>query len=530
MSDENTNTSTTTAETEAVQETVAESSSATVQVAKYPTTLSEIGTFLGREKVTTTTRYIDETNICKVLSKVIPVFERNVNDISFLYNYYRGLQPILNRVKQIRPDICNKIVENHAEEIVSFFTGYIFGDSIIYAGRSEEDCSEEIQKLNAWNAENDADAQNITLGEWLNICGLGFKMALPRRDSIVDTSEMTSPYITTVLDPREACVVYYNGIQEVPVLGFKVIDTRNTDALYNKLYCCYTETGYYEIPDTEILSGRIPVRMNNPIGKVPIVEYPANIARRGRLEPVIPIMDALNILASNRLDGVEQFIQSILLFRNVDVDSTDVDRLNAMGAIKYKDVDPQTPGEVRYITAELNQEGAQTLKDDLYESLLIISGMPNRNGGNSTSDTGTAVIYRDGFFAAETKAKAMEKFYTRSEKELLKVILRIVGAVNGFNLHLANIEVKFTRKNYENTLVKSQVLTTMLSNEKIAPRLAFVYSGLFSDPEAAWKESMLYYDSNKEKEETEVSTNGESSTDAGNNTGNRTGAEQGLSS
>jgi len=525
MSEENTNTSNTQEETVATAENVP---APVVPVAKYPTTLSEIGTFLGREKVVTTTRFIDETNICKVLAKAIPVYERNVNDITFLYNYYRGLQPILNRTKQIRPDICNKIVENHAEEIVSFYTGYVYGDSIIYAGRSEEDCSEEIQSLNAWNAENDADAQNITLGEWLNICGVAYKMAVPRRDSIADDTFITSPYITTVLDPREACVVYYNGIQEIPVLGFKVIDTRDSDVLYNKLYCCYTENGYYEIPDTEILSGKTPTRKPNPIGRVPIVEYPANIARRGRLEPVIPIMDALNILASNRLDGVEQFIQSILLFRNVDVDSTDVDRLNAMGAIKYRDVDPQTPGEVRYITAELNQEGAQTLKDDLYQSLLIITGMPNRNGGNSTSDTGTAVIYRDGFFAAETKAKAAEKFYIRSEKELLKVILRIVGAVRGFNLHLANIDIKFTRKNYENTLVKSQVLTTMLNNEKIAPRLAFVYSGMFSDPEAAWKESMDYFDSHVD-EETEVS-NGEDNASAGDSAGNRAGTEQGISS
>ena len=93
-------------------------------------------------------------------------------------------------------------------------------------------------------------------------------------------------------------------------------------------------------------------------------------------------MDALNILQSNRLDGIEQYIQSLILFRNVDVSAEDVEKLSAMGAIKFKDVDPSTPGDVRYLTAELNQEGAQTLKEDLYKSLLIICGMPNRNTGN----------------------------------------------------------------------------------------------------------------------------------------------------
>lgn len=526
MSESNTQTQENTSSTSTgTQETIATSENTHITPV-YPTTLAQKGTFLGREEIHTTERYITPENVLTVLQKVIPVFERNKSDIQYLYNYYLGVQPILDRVKQIRPDINNKTVVNHAEEIVSFFNGYIFGDPIVYAGRSEADCSEGIQKLNAWNMENDKEAADIELGTWLNICGIGFEIALPSSDVKLKVSG-DSPYFRATLDPREAFVVYYNGIQKVPVMGVKVVDVDSTRVQYTKLYCVYTEDGYYEIPNTDVWMNGTPTRQYNPAG-VAIVEYQANLARRGRLEPVIPIMDALNILASNRLDGIEQFIQSILLFRNVDVDSTDVERLQAMGAIKYKDVDPSTPGEVRYITAELNQNGAQTLKEDLYESLLIISGMPNRNGGSSTSDTGQAVIYRDGFFAAEVKARETEKFYTRAEKNMLRVILRIARETKGFEVHLSNIEIKFTRRNYENTLAKAQVLTTMLASEKIAPRLAFVSSGLFSDPEAAWKESMLYYEDNV-KEETETE-NAEGTVIAGNDTGNRSGLEQGQSS
>lgn len=524
---ENTEVQTTETETSS-SETIATSENVVI-TPKYPTTLSEMGTFLGREELRTTSRYITRENVCYVLNKVLPAFQRNVRDIKYLYNYYLGVQPILNRVKLVRPDINNKVAVNHAEEIVSFFNGYIFGDPIVYAGRSEDDCSEEIQNLNAWNAENDKETGDIELGTWLNICGIGFEIALPKSDVESEEEQTSSPYIRRTLDPREAFVVYYNGIEKIPVMGVKVIDTSDTDVLYNKLYCVYTETSYYEIPDTEVLSGKLPYEKPNPIGLVPITEYQANLARRGRLEPVIPIMDALNILASNRMDGIEQFIQSILLLRNIDLSGEDVEKLSQFGAIKYKDVDPSTPGEVRYITAELNQEGAQTLKEDLYESLLIISGMPNRNGGSSTSDTGQAVIYRDGYFAAEVKARETEKFYYRAEKNLLRVILRIVRNIKSdFDAHLANIDIKFTRRNYENTLVKSQVLTNMLQNEKIAPRLAFVYSGMFSDPEAAWKESMQYYEENQKKE-TETAGNAQNPINTGNDTENRNSPEQGLS-
>lgn len=41
-------------------------------------------------------------------------------------------------------------------------------------------------------------------------------------------------------------------------------------------------------------------------------------------------------------------------------------------------------------------------------------------------------------------------------------------------------------------ITKTQVLTTMLANDKIHPRLAFEHCGLFVDPELAYTQSMLY--------------------------------------
>ena len=235
MSEPNTQTQENTSSTSTgAQETIATAENTHITPA-YPTTLAQKGTFLGREEIHTTERYITPENVLTVLRKVIPVFERNKSDIQYLYNYYLGVQPILERVKQIRPDINNKTVVNHAEEIVSFFNGYIFGDPIVYAGRSEADCSEGIQKLNAWNMENDKEAADIELGTWLNICGIGFEIALPSSDVKLKVSG-DSPYFRATLDPREAFVVYYNGIQKVPVMGVKVVEIDSTRVQYAKLY------------------------------------------------------------------------------------------------------------------------------------------------------------------------------------------------------------------------------------------------------------------------------------------------------
>ena len=93
--------------------------------------------------------------------------------------------------------------------------------------------------------------------------------------------------------------------------------------------------------------------------------------------------------------------------------------------------------------------------------------MPNRNGGSSTSDTGAAVLLRDGWSLAEARAKDSENMFKKAEKKMLKLVLRICRELSDFDIALKDIELQFTRRNYENIQSKSQVLTTMLDNPKI---------------------------------------------------------------
>jgi hypothetical protein len=146
----------------------------------------------------------------------------------------------------------------------------------------------------------------------------------------------------------------------------------------------------------------------------------------------------------------------------------------------------------------------QTLVDYLYQTVLTICGMPNRNGGSSTSDTGAAVIMRDGWSLAESRAKDSELMFKKSEHEVLKLILRIIRDTEGlsddiYNLRLKNISLQFTRRNYENVQSKAQVLVSMLQQNKIHPRLAFQHSGLFTDPESAYQLSKEYAEEQAKK-------------------------------
>lgn len=443
----------------------------------------------GRKKIFTDVTEITRDNVLDVLRKALITHWSNKADMEYLYAYYKGRQPILNRQKEVRPEIKNNVVENRANEIVSFKVGYLMGEPIQYVSRTDDKTvADKITTLNGYCLSEDKAAKDKELADWFHICGTAYRMVLP--DSVFEKESDEAPFEIYTLDPRFAFVVYANSIGEPPVMGVKYIQ-RSDGAV---IYSIYTKDRYFEIENQSMI-----VREEaQPLG-IPIIEYPANNARLGAFEIVLPLLDAINTVDSNRLDGVEQFVQALMLFHNVDISSDDFSKLRDEGAIKFKDIDPQYKAEIEYLTSELNQSQTQALVDHLYNTVLTICGMPNRNGGTSTSDTGSAVIMRDGWSAAEARAKDSELMFKLSEKEFLKLVLRICSDLSDLELKLSNVEVRFTRRNYENIAQKATVLTTMLSNPKIAPVLAFTHCGMFSDPQLAYRMSMDYAEEQEKK-------------------------------
>ena len=440
----------------------------------------------GRRVIKTSVGEITENNVVDVLLKALSVHALNRSEIDYLWNYYKGKQPVLNRVKDVRPEICNRIVENRANEIVSFKVGYLCGEPIQYIGKNgDESITKAITRLNELMFAEDKAAQDQEIVEWQMICGTAFRLVLPDDSE----GEDEAPFEMYTLDPRDTFVVYSNEIGNKPLMAVKYAKDDNEITRYS----IYTKNRYYLVEES-ILKESKP----HALDMVPIFEYPANNARLGSFEIVLPLLDTMNNITSNRMDGVEQVIQAFIKFINCEISKEEYEEFLKLGAIKVKSVDGQA-ADVGVVTTDLNQTQTQTLKEDCYNAILTICGMPNRNGGASTSDTGAAVVLRDGWSLAEARAKDSENMFKKAEKKMLKLVLRICRELSDFDLGLKDIELQFTRRNYENIQSKSQVLVSMLQNNKIHPLLAFQHSGLFVDPERAYAMSVKYYEEEQAK-------------------------------
>ena len=453
----------------------------------------------GRVEVLTGVDEITRDNLQMVLSECMAIHWFNSAQIDYLYRYNRGMQPVLNRKKQTRPEINNKVVENHASEVSQFTAAYFMGEPVVYVRRGDDEGkSEDIQTLNDYMLFEDKATRDMEMATWMAICGVGYRMCLPDEEAFDDPD--LAPFEIDTPDPRFTFVAYSTGFGHKRMMGVRMVWRQRNDGSFKWLICGYTRTHYFEVWDgAEIVKWE-----PHTLRDIPIFEYRLNMNMLGSFEPAIPVLNAINTIQSNRVDGLEQFVQSFLKFVNCDIEEDTVEQLRKMGAIVLKSVNGLN-SDVDIVSQELNQQQTQTLVDYLYDQVLQICGLPTTTkGGSSTSDTGQAVLLRDGWQQCEARAQQTEKLYRKSEREFLRLVLRIMGDTRpDIDLKLSAVECKFTRRQHDNLQSKCQALSSLLQ-AGIAPEIAIATSGLFNDPMDVAKQSEKYL---KKWEPVEMSAN-----------------------
>ena len=452
---------------------------------------------------------ITAENVVEEVRKAHMVHAINQADIRKLHETYRGKTDILKKTKEIRESINHKINENRAYEIVNFYNGYLFGEPIQYVrrenakGKTADDAiAADINALNGFSACAGKAACDKKLGEWILTAGVGYRMTLPNKAWVRDGEE--APFVMYSLKPEQTFVLHSSTVDERELAGVYVIERE----LNGRVFCVYTDKAYFEF--TEF--GEDVTVVPHALGMIPIVEYPAETSRLGVFEVVMDLLNALDELQSNRMDDIVQTVNSILTILGGEVTKEVADKLD-----EYKMLNLPEGVDAKYLVANLSQADVQTLKDDIVDAIVNITGIPNRNGGSSTSDTGSAVIMRDGWQAAEARAKGIEAMFKEAETKTLKLVLRILRDTVGTSLRLTDIEPHFTRRNYENIASKSQVLIAMLNNPWIHPEVAYASCGMFPDPESAYLQGKAWHEevaksevqNNDEKTSPEEGTGGE---------------------
>lgn len=446
----------------------------------------------GRKIICTNAKQITGDNIIKELNKALEVHRQNAVEIDYLDKYYRGDQPILYRKKAERPEVNNKVVINIAYEIVERKTADICAEPIQYVLRGTDDVkAEQVSELNAIMESESKQECDIEICRWRSICGTAYRFIGndEGEGSLLDESE----FLLSCEDPRYTFVVYFpNGR---PAFSCQM----RKDEADRDFYFCYTNAKWFEVQDDEIKESGI-----NGNRAVPVIEYPNNSRRLSDIEIIIKISDAINTLSSDRINGVEQFVASWVKFINCEIDEETFKKMREAGALIVKSNNGDNKADVDLLTQELNQTETQVVFNDLYEKILDILGLANRQAKNTGGDTGSAVSLRNGHFDSELRTAINEPILKKSENMTIKIILNRLRIKRNYALLPSDVEIHINHSKQDNLLTKAEALQLLLTcgiDEKIAIKTV----DLFSDPERVAlvsKERMsVLYPKEKEQEQ-----------------------------
>lgn len=460
----------------------------------------------GRRQIFTGEKQITRENVIEVLQKALAVHYKNRREIIFLQRYERGYQPILNRKKQYNDHVNNKIVVNIANEIITFKEAEFAGEPIQYVSRRgntgvddpNRDIPEKVSKVNDMMLSESKQTLDLDLAHKMFINGVAYRLVYHDPDAgnrLPDYLD-EAPFEIAIPEVENTFVVRRNDAKKDVVMGVTYVYKDPPES--NVVYTVYTPNVTYTIEGMPLPTGegglKITDEVHHNFGQVSLIEYPCNPDYIGAFEVVLPLLDAINLTQSNRLDGIEQFIQALMVFDGVDITREDFLELKDLGAIKL----PATPNGVSggkklyYLNEQLDQSQTQTLVNSLEQIVLKIVGMPSQ-GDASTGDSSNngAVIMKNGWWHAESRALQTQTMWKKAETDFLKVVLKICDQQNVLTgLKISDLEPRFWRQSYEDLLVKTQSFSTLRSAGMPAVQ-AFKFSHLSRDPES---DAIMYDD------------------------------------
>lgn len=437
-----------------------------------------VGGQYGRKIAYTDVQSITPENVEKVVADGREVHNNNKPAFLYLWKYYKGDQPIHYRTKSARDDILNKVEENHAYEIVQFKCGQTYGEPVQFISRRDDDSvNKAVERLNDYMVNADKQSKDIKSGEWQSATGTSFK-AVQRKEGDI-------PFRIVAPTPLNTFAIYSRETEEAMLSVQELKDENGEEYLL-----CFSENMQFTIKDGKLTDKRL-----HAFGGIPVIEYPNNWERISDIELVIDLLDTINNYQSNRIDGVEQFVQSWVKFVNCELDPQQWLEMRQTGALVVKSNNgSENRADVDLLTQDMNQTESQVAKDDLIENAYTILAIPSKETNASGGDSQGAIQLKNGWDVSKSRAKMKDPLVKQGDKKLGLIVnnlLRLSGEDLG--LKTMDFDVVINHSPQDNMSVKAMTMGYLLQNG-IHPKIAIDRIGLFEDSEKVYLQSKPYLD------------------------------------
>lgn len=446
----------------------------------------------GRKVLYTDVSEITYENVIDVLRKAIAGHEENAARIDYLLRYEAGEQQ-LPRKKVNRKEIDIHCVDNVANEIAKFHIGYKWGVPITIVQRGEKDNGGEnetdaISLLNECYEAQSIRKKTQELARFVEITGIGYTYVGINTEW---EDESDSYFTVDVLEPQTAFIIrssYYRDKR--PMLGV----TYRRDSQGNRFFTCYSKDRRFDIKNLmEIENGEIvskekstwnhDVRSGeeNPLHKIPIIEWIRDFDRMGCFERQIDDMDCLNLIESDICNATDEAVQAIWHCNDVDFPKEEIELpdgtkkeivrkpQNNEWMQTFTTQDGKTPF-VTPLSSNFDYEGNLNYAVTKRSLILQKADVPSR-GGSSGGNTGLALDTASGASNTEAIASSQQNITEGCKMEEIKVVLAAIKECPDtpadsplLKLKYRDVQASVKRNKQYELSTKANCLSTLLSH------------------------------------------------------------------
>ena len=395
----------------------------------------------------------DEQNLDKsIILKLVKKHEGMVDRLLKNFQYYDGHHDIENRNRDGAPN--NKVVCNHAKDIADTATGYFMGNAITYSNSGEQDIEPLLTAFDEASVD-DVDADNALD---MSIFGVGYEYVYAKEEQATPTSKNLSPIFTFIvvddsIEENELCGVYYykkkNDVDE-KYIYVAVVSTAH-----------YTYTLKIEDNSQEQTVTEEPVE--HSFGEPQIIEYLNNKEGIGDFEQQIPLIDAYNTLMSDRINDKEQFIDAVLvLYGAILGDDTEETNEAQKQLRENKLLELPEDAKAEYLTRQMDEGGAETLRKAIKEDIYNFSHVPNFMDENFAGNTsGVAMEYK--LLGLEMITKVKERHYKRGLRKRIRLYCNFLN-MKAILLEAGSIMASFSRALPKNLQELAQIVANLANS------------------------------------------------------------------
>ncbi len=378
--------------------------------------------------------------------------------------YYLGNQAITSRTKQ-ETLMNNKLVVNHAKYITDLMVGYLLGNPVDYQVAEDANIDPILDAYKRQTMEH----IDVEIAKECSIFGIKYEY--------VYSDESAQPCSVT-LDVRNTIIIYDDSLihNKLYAINYRPIFKNPDDKepeYYDVLAFTDTEIIKYKLSGTKSDAQEIS-REGHVFGSVPVIEYRNNSELMGDFEPVISLIDAYNLIQSDRVNDREQLVDAILCFYGMAFDGEQMAELKAKRALSNIPAD----GRVEYLTKAINEGDVDVLRKNIEQDIHKISMVPNMSDQNFVGNaSGVALRYK--LFAFEQVVKNKERFFEKALMErfnLYNKFLTVKSKMSG-SVKAEDVDAVFKRNLPSNDYETSQMIVNLdgiVDRELLASQLSFV--------------------------------------------------------